>query len=359
MKKFSLLVFLGMMAMGLCACGKNNAADGTLDSLYSDKYVSLGDYKGVEVTVDLSEPTQEQIQTQIDNDLSSMAEEKEVTGRTVKEGDIVNIDYVGTKDGVAFDGGTASGFDLTIGSGQFIDGFETGLIGASVGDNLDLNLTFPEQYHSEELAGADVVFNVTVNAIKEKITPELTEDIVATMGDYASVEEYKQSVKDNLYNSAMDSAKEDARNQIISMVIENSSIKERPQWLLDQSTESVKNSALSYANMYGMSMEDFVTQVLNETVEEFDIECITYGQKSADQALVSYAIANKEDLKITEDELKEKLDEYMASYGMSEEDMETSGQKNYLTIYLQTEKVAQFLLENAKIVDTNGNSVTF
>ena len=139
-----------------------------------DQYIKVGEYKGLDVQEDVQEVTDSDIDIQIQTNLSQNLVEVEDENAEVKNGDVVNIDYEGKKDGVAFDGGTAEGFDLTIGSGSFIDGFEDGLIGAKKGETRDLNLTFPENYQAEELAGQDVVFTVKINAIKT--TPELTEE---------------------------------------------------------------------------------------------------------------------------------------------------------------------------------------
>ena len=334
-----------------------NSAD--LESLYSDSYVTLGDYKGIDVIYEVDEPTEEDINNRIESDLISLSEKVDVSSRAVKEGDIVNIDYKGTKDGVAFDGGTASGYDLTIGSGQFIDGFEDGLIGANVGDNIDLNLRFPDAYHSAELAGQEVVFNVTVNSISEEKKPELSDETVAKIGNgYSSVDEYKKEVRNQLYESNEAREKNSIRNEVMNTVVGNATVKEIPDWLLAQEVDSVKSSATSYANMYGISLEDFVSSALNETLDEFEKECAEYGKSNATQILVAYAIAAKENLKVDEAELKEGLEEYMNSYGMSEEELEASGQKAYMTEYLQTSKVSDFLFDNAVFKDAKGNTVT-
>lgn len=350
MKKLGLIIALGILSAFTCACG-NTAEEGTVESLLSDKYVTLGDYKNLEVTLDYSEPTEEQIQSEIESDLNSLSEEKEVSGRAVKEGDIVNIDYVGTKDGVAFDGGTASGYDLTIGSGQFIPGFESGLIGANIGDDVSLNLTFPENY-TEELAGADVVFDVKINSIKEKVVPELTDEIVASIGDgYSSVADYKEAVKEELYQSAKTTAEDVAKSNLMTKAVENATVKDVPQWLVDNMAVNVKSSAESYAAMFGVSMEDFVEQALGETMEQFELECDEKGKENAKEILVVYAIAAKENLVLPEEELNQKFEEYKASYGMTEEQLVSSGQKIYLQTYLQKNEIINYLYENANITE--------
>ena len=166
-------------------------------------YVELGEYKGLTVKIAPIEVTDEEILAQISANAGSDAME-DVTEGTVEEGDTANIDYVGKLDGEAFDGGTAKGYDLEIGSGTFIDGFEDGLVGVKIGDTVDLTLTFPESYPSEELAGKETVFTVTVNSVKRM--KELTSDLVSTItdGEYTDVDAYKESVKETLIKNKED-----------------------------------------------------------------------------------------------------------------------------------------------------------
>lgn len=379
MKKFVLPVVL-FTAIAMAGCGNtaqegnNNTAqevtettvaesgeavsEGSLDELYTDAYVTLGEYKGLEATYDVKKPGTDDIEGRIKSDLSSMVEKVEVTDRPVKTGDIVNIDYEGKKDGVAFVGGTAAGYDLTIGSGAFIPGFEEGLIGANLGDTVDLNLTFPEQYHSEELAGADVIFTVKVNSITEEKIPELTDEIVANIGDgYENVDAYKKAVEEDLANSFKAGQEMSAKNELMNAAVANATVNEVPEWLLKELTASVRSSAENYAMTFGISLEDFVSQALNETMDAFEAECAQYGRENAEKVLVVYAIANKENLKLDDEEIKSSMDEYMAEYGLSEEEMEMSGQKNYMLEYIQNEKVAKFLLDNASLKDNAGNAV--
>lgn len=160
----------------LTACGNKEY----LKNIKAEKYVTLGEYKGITATAEKQEVTDELVEELIaDSYLAAKAEKLPVTGRTVQEGDVVNIDFAGYRDGVAFEGGTAAGFDLTIGSGQFIAGFEEGLIGANIGDQLSLDLKFPDYYPGNpDLEGQPVVFEVTVNSIAESKNPELTDELV-------------------------------------------------------------------------------------------------------------------------------------------------------------------------------------
>lgn len=377
MKKYKIAIVLGMSALLFCACGDGKETQttesaaateeetegataelGNIDELYSDSFAEPGEYKGIEIEYVVPVPSDAEIDSKIDQDLESLTSTESVGDRPVQDGDIVNIDYVGTLDGVAFDGGTASGYDLTIGSGQFIDGFESGLIGAKKGDVVELNLTFPENYKAD-LAGKAVVFKVTVNEISEKIKPELNDETVSKIGaGYKSVDEYKESVREALYEANKATAVSYARNSIVDKLRETSKIKSTPDWLLNSMTDNVRNNAASYAAMYGLSIEDFVSQALGETMEEFEAECKDYGKANAEGMVIAFAIAQKENLKVSDEELKSKLDEYMQSYEMSEDELEKSGQKDYMTLYIQNEKVIDYIYDNAVFVDEKGNKVT-
>lgn len=168
-----------------------------LDSFTPSDYVTLADYTEIVVNEADIQPTEEALQAKIDEFTTSYAP----ADYEAKDGDTVNIDYVGKKDGVAFDGGTAQGYDLTLGSDSFIDGFEDGLIGTKAGDQVSLDLTFPEDYHSEELAGAAVVFDVTVNSIKPAEPVEYTDELVAANTEFSTTEAYNEYLKDQIKES--------------------------------------------------------------------------------------------------------------------------------------------------------------
>ena len=161
------------------------------------KYVTIGQYKGLSLDKTVEAVTDDMVDGRIKEELQNKAEE--VTEGSVQNGDVVTINYVGTKDGVAFDGGTATDAQLTLGSGQFIDGFEDGVVGHNIGDTFDLDLTFPENYGNEDLAGQAVVFTVTLKGISQTDVPELTDEFVQSVSDTSkTVEEYKKEIKKSL-----------------------------------------------------------------------------------------------------------------------------------------------------------------
>ena len=264
MRKKMIALFLcisTVAALSGCGSSKSSTSTGNADS--AEKLVKLGDYKNIEVEVDKSyEISDNSVQETIENYFLTApiyTENKEKD--TVADGDVANIDYEGTKDGEAFDGGSAKGYNLKIGSGTFIDGFESGLIGKKVGETVDLNLTFPEDYGSEDLAGKDVVFKVTINSIQDESYPTydtLNDEYVKdNYNDYygvSTVEELKKYVSDSLENnnnSAVGDALTDKLKEISKISdIPDSLTKERTKsdlvWEAVAAKEGIKASGEDY-----------------------------------------------------------------------------------------------------------------
>ena len=215
-----------IMVTGILA-GIMAFAVGCSSSVNPDKYVTLGQYKGIEVAKQAVEVTEAEAESQIQYMLEQQATTEDVKDRTkVEDGDVVNIDYEGTLDGVAFEGGTAQAFDLTIGSGTFIPGFEDGIIDKEVGDTFDLDLAFPDTYtNNPDLAGKEVVFTITINGIKEKVVPKLDDAFVKTVSDDVStVAEFKDKVKSEILKSKQDSADAQMLTDLWTQVVEGATV---------------------------------------------------------------------------------------------------------------------------------------
>ena len=219
-------------------------------------YVTLGEYKGIEVSVDAPVVTDEYLDSYIDYVLQSNMVTTEITDRPVEEGDIVNIDYEGKIDGVAFDGGTAQGYDLTIGSGTFIDGFEDGLIGAETGETVDVNVTFPENYQGEEVAGKDAVFTVTVNSISVETLPELTDEFVQGLDvGVNTVEEYRQYAYDLLMEEEQATHDSNAEIAVLEAVMAGSQIQDPPEDMTNRYYNRIIDNMTYYASLYGYDLD--------------------------------------------------------------------------------------------------------
>ncbi len=345
-KRIAILgIFVGAVA-ALTACGGN-------------KYVTtLGQYKGVAVTVEPKEEvTQEDINTYIDQVLSAKTTYEEVD-RPIKEGDQVNIDYVGKKDGKEFDKGSSpeGGYDLVIGSHSFIDGFEEGLIGAKKGDTLDLNLTFPETYSATDLAGQDVVFTVTINTVKESVVPKLTDDYVPTLQeDCKTVEEYKEYVKGSLEDRAKYTYDQAVQKAAFEVVFNESVVSEPDQKLIDSYYDKSMSQADQYASYYGIDRDTFIKQSLNMTTEEFEKKAKEDAVVSAKKELVIDAIAKKEKIKVKKSEISDFAKENMSYYGYDSEDALIQGMgEDAIEQYLIFDKVFKILAENAKVTEQEG-----
>ena len=312
-----------------------------------EKYIKLGEYKGLDVQEDVQEVTDADVETQIETNLSQNPVEVTDENAEVKEGDVVNIDYEGKKDGVAFEGGTAEGFDLTIGSGSFIDGFEDGLIGAKKGEIRNLNLTFPENYQAEDLAGQNVIFTVTVNAIKT--TPELTEEWVKDNTEYDSVEKYIEGVRKNLEEINRETAKNTAMSNVWTTVMDSCEVIEYPQEDIDQAMKLFEDNLNEYAKQQNMEPEAFL-ETQGMTREQFDEQNKSFSEYTVKQNLVVQAIMDAEKMTLADDRSEDAKKELAANYGVDdisdlvkEFGQETVNQSIALT------RVSDFILDNAKV----------
>jgi trigger factor len=353
MKKQSVsaVILAGVMVLGLTGCG----ASSSKAKAYS-KYVTLGDYKNIEYTMTVEEVTDDDVQSQLDSFVSGLEETTDVTDRAVEEGDTVNIDYVGTKDGEEFDGGSAEGYDLEIGSGTFIDGFEDGLIGHEIGEEVSLDLTFPEDYSSEDLAGQDVNFAVTINSISVTTTPELTDDLVKENTDYDTIEDYKTSIREDLEASNEESAESQAKSDVITKVVENATIsgydEDEVEGLVDDEFDNFKQTADSYS-AYGYEYEDVLELYGYSSEDELKEGITEYVKSYLDQKMVVYCIAAEEKITVSGDETDALVKEYMENYGVETEDeiYDYFGD-DFFEYRVMYDKVMDKLMETAVLVDS-------
>lgn len=356
MKRVLATIMAAVLTAGILAgCGDAKDEAKYLKDIDLEKYVtSLGDYKGMELAATRQEITDADVDDYIAYLLEGAQETVEVKDRAVQTGDVVNIDFEGKKDGVAFEGGTAQGYDLEIGSGSFIDGFEDGLIGCNVGDTVDLNLTFPDNY-TGDLAGQAVVFTVTVNSISELVTPELTDEYVKSLEleDCQNVEEFTAIVR-----AAMEeSAEITYRNELQTLVSEklllmNTYAENVPEGIMNYYKDRIYMSVDTQAAYYGMERNDYITQYLGVTVEEYDKEIEALAITSAQQAMACALIAQKEGIEVTDEELQEQVELNYANLGYeSAEAFNASDEvENYRDVLLATE-VLDFLIDNANITE--------
>lgn len=314
----------------------------------ASEYVELGEYKGLTVQVSPLTVSDEEVVRQIRaNGGSDILEE--ITEGTVELGDTANIDYEGKLDGVAFDGGTAQDYDLEIGSGTFIDGFEDGLVGVAVGETVDLPLTFPENY-TEELAGKDVIFTVTVNSVKRM--PELTSEVVdkITDGEYSDVDTYKESVRAELLQIKEDSRESEINNALLTQIASASTIKDYPQELVDYVVANMTNYYKQYADMYSMEFEEFLDSYMGLTEEEFEAQAELAAKQGLQAELYLKAIAEKEGIELSDEEYTAKCQEYADRNGYSSvEEFTAAYEESEIRLSALQEKVLAFITENATV----------
>lgn len=320
-------------------------------------YVDLCEYKGVEVDVSASE---EELQERIDQILNSNVKYEEIKEGEVKDGDTVNIDYMGVMDGVAFDGGTASGQALTIGSHTFIEGFEEQLVGVKVGETVDINVTFPENYQSTDLAGKPATFTVTINYIQgDEIKQEYNDEFVEEFsdGECKTTEEYNEKLKGEIIQEKKDGKRDTA----FMYVLDNSTVKEGyPEFLVKLMRLRIDASYKSMATQYGMTnFEDFVSQYFQTTMEDYNTQIDSMAKQYVEQQLITNAIAEKENLTVTDEEYQKSFNEYMEGNNItSEEEMKQFAIDNYcskvedlINESIILDKVLDIVEENAVEVD--------
>ena len=313
----------------------------------------LGEYKGVEV---------EKVEEAINEDaVTAKLEEMREKGsrlvsveREIANGDTANIDFEGFDGEVAFEGGKGENYDLVIGSGSFIPGFEEQLVGKKVGEELEVNVTFPEEYHAENLAGKPVVFKVKVNDVKVKELPELNDEFAADTTEFNTLEELTADVKAKVEVEAAEAAKNELRNRVIEKVVANTEV-EVPEAMVKNEIEN-QMMELNYQLQYqGFGMEQFL-QMTGKTMEEFKAEFAANRRDEAVRnvktSLVIEAIAKAEDVQVSEEEVDAEVQKMAESYNMTVEQVKEALRPTDLKDMegqLKIRKTIDLVVESAKI----------
>ncbi len=334
----SVLLLMAVTVSAAAGCGRK-PAERILYNVDLNKYIELGEYKGIPVDKS-SETFQEYYNDIISGDISENGLYVRKTEGKVAEGDNVNIDYVGKKDGVAFEGGTAEGYDLVIGSGSFIDGFEDGLIGAGIGSTVDLNLTFPENYQEASLAGQPVVFTVKVNYVttEEERKPE---EYYSELG-FENYEAYKADAEERA-----------VKNYLVDTVLANSDVKKYPKddnELIYEHYRAQTETAVK--NQYGIEFSDYLSAV-NQTEEDFKNNALeNQVEPMMDNQMMLYAVCDNEGLTVTEEDTAAQLNEMLNVYkaqGITKEQVLEAYGEYYFEYLAFAEKAVDFLYDNAEI----------
>ena len=311
--------------------------------------VKLGKYKGVTVDKVSTEGTDEEVDAEVGRERENNARNVEVTDRPVKDGDITTIDFEGFVDGVPFEGGKGENYPLTIGSGTFIPGFEEQLIGAEIGREVEVNVTFPEDYQAEELKGKAAVFKCTVKEIKEKELPELDDEFASEVSEFETLAEYKADVRGKLEEKKAKEAKDAREAAVIDAIVKDSDM-EIPEPMLETQQRQMVDEFAQRIQMQGLSMEQYM-QFTGASYDQLTEQVKPQAEKRIQSRLVLEAIAKAENITATDEEFEEELKVMAQAYQMEVDKVrEMLPEKSTAQIKedIAVRKAAQFAVENAK-----------
>jgi trigger factor len=322
------------------------------------EYITVGEYTGLAVDGFTISVTDEEIATRIQENLTAAGTTKTVEEGIVADGETVIIDFEGKVDGKAFDGGSATDQSLTIGSGSFIDGFESGLIGVEVGKTVDLNLTFPTDYSSTTLAGKAVVFTVTVKSRQILVVPALDDTFVKDNSDVDTVAEYQALIKDQLTKEKTDAAILAQKQKLWGIIVTASEVIKYPDKEVQDVIDSTVEEYKGYAEQYEMEYVDFLQQYVGVTDEaDFNTQVAEYAKVLVKEEMIIYYIADKEKISSTKDEYKQFITDTLADYGYTEDSFKETQGKSYedavgketIQRQLLLNKVQDFILTKAVV----------
>lgn len=311
--------------------------------------VKLGKYKGVKVDKADTEVTDEEVDAEINKERENNARNIEVTDRPVKDGDMTVIDFEGFVDGEAFEGGKGENYPLTIGSGAFIPGFEEQLVGAEIDKEVEVNVTFPEDYQADELKGKAAVFKCTVKEIKEKELPELDDEFASEVSEFETLAEYKADVKDKLSEKKSREAK-DAKEAAVIEAIVNDSEMEIPEPMLATQQRQMVDEFAQRMQMQGLSMEQYF-QFTGATYDKMIEQVKPQAERRIKSRLVLEAIVKAEKIEATEEEFEEELKSMAEAYQMEIDkvrEMLPEKSQGQIRQDIAVRKAAEFAVEHAK-----------
>lgn len=358
-----------IVPLTLTACGESE----NIDDYNWEKYVEICEYKGISATRKQITINQDDIDDEIEDFLDDLATEKKLTEEDVLAlGDTVNINYVGYivgdyekyKDGEKFtEYDDVKGYDLTLGSGSFISGFESGLVGHHVGEKVSVEVTFPTPYkNNPDLEGVKALFLVTINSATRDILPEYNDELVAANTDYDTVEEFEAYLWEKLEAEAEEDELTNLVSDIWKYIVDNSTVKKYP----DKVVESYKNNYIAsytnYAKQYNLTLNDFLEKYLNTTKDEFEKQVTEQAKTYVVEEMLLRIIVKREGIKLTEDEFKTGAEKYAKDNGFEDAEalIEYYGEDTVRQSLLW-DKVMLFLVDNANVTDapdTSANTET-
>ncbi len=310
--------------------------------------VTLGEYKGVEVPKADLTVTDEDVDEEVKKEQDKNARTLTVEDRPSKEGDTVTIDFDGSVDGVAFDGGSAKDYPLTLGAHQFIPGFEEQLIGRKPEENVDVNVTFPDDYQAEDLQGKEAVFKCVIHKIEAKELPELDDEFAQDVSEFDTMDEYKADVRKNLQNKKEEEAKRAKEDAVVDKVIENATM-DIPDAMIDTQVNQMIDDFGRRIQSQGLTMEQYL-QFTGSTMDNVRDQMKPQAQKSIQSRLVLEKVAEEEKIEIAEDKLDKEIKDMAETYKMEPEkfrDMIGDYEKEQMKQDLAVQEAITLLTDNA------------
>ena len=311
--------------------------------------VTLGKYKGVQVTKIDTTVTDEEVEAALEKEQQKNSRTVTVTDRPVANGDTAVIDFEGFVDGVAFEGGKGENHPLEIGSHSFIDTFEDQLVGKNAGDEVDVNVTFPEQYQAAELAGKPALFKVKIHEVKAKELPELNDEFAQDASEFDTLEEYKADLKKHLEEQKENDAKRTKEDEAIQKIIDKSSM-DIPEAMLDTQCENMINEFAQRIAQSGLSMEQYM-QFSGLTLDKLKEQVRPEAETRIKSSLVLEQIAKDENIEVSEDEINAEIEKMAAQYGMEADKLKEylgEDEKESIKRDLSVTKAVDLIMENVK-----------
>ncbi len=308
----------------------------------------LGKYKGIEIKKIEYTVSDEDVEHELTHRQEHNARLVSIEDRPVESKDTAVIDFEGFVDGVPFDGGKAEGHELEIGSNTFIPGFEDQIIGMKIGEEKDINVTFPEEYFSKDLAGKEATFKVKVNEIKKKELPELDDEFAKDVSEFDTLEELKNSIKEKLEKENSQKQKYETEDEVIKAVCENVEV-DIPSGMIESEIDNMIKDIETRLSYQGLKLDQYLSLV-NKTEEDMRKEYEPQAQEAVKSRLMLEAVIKAENIEVAEEEIEAKLKEMAKNYGKPEDEfLNNENVKNYIKQGIASEKALEFLVENAKM----------
>lgn len=314
--------------------------------------IEVKNYKGLEVTKVASEVTDADVDADLKRIQQSQARLETVEGRKTQDGDTVVIDFDGSIDGKHFDGGNAENFELKLGSGQFIPGFEEQLIGKDAGEAVDVKVTFPENYNAKDLAGKDALFETKIHEIKVEILPEIDDDLASDVSEFETLAELKADVKKNLKKNARDGDETQMKNELLDKLCETNEV-DVPASMVEDEIDRMLNEMNQQLAYQGMSLDQYM-QILGQTMKDVREGARVDANKRVAMRILIRAVVAKEGIEATEAELENELRKFAEQYGQTVEQVKkVMGEDNmkFFAEDVKTRKAIDFMFDNAKLVE--------